>query len=76
VEEIAAHVQRMAQVPESVTAPKIIESEISATPKRAVPPAASAASIKAWMRPTTLRRQFILTELLQPPLAMREPRHL
>jgi hypothetical protein len=39
-------------------------------------PTVDADAIHAWMTPATLRQQFILTELLQPPLAMRdEPDH-
>jgi hypothetical protein len=34
--------------------------------------AVGAAVIRRWLRPGVLRRQFILTELLQPPLALRE----
>ena len=33
-----------------------------------------AAAVARLLRPETLRTQFILTELLQPPLALREPR--
>lgn len=36
------------------------------------PSSANAATINAWLRPGTLRRQFILTEVLQQPLALRE----
>jgi hypothetical protein len=35
---------------------------------------ANASSIRRWLRPDSLRKQFILTELLQPSLALREPR--
>ena len=35
-------------------------------------PTVDATAIHAWMTPATLRQQFILTELLQPPLSMRE----
>jgi hypothetical protein len=35
---------------------------------------AGAESVHRWFRPQTLRSQFILTEILQPPLALREPR--
>ena len=34
--------------------------------------AATAASLRAWLRPATMRQQFMLTEVLQPPLALRE----
>ena len=35
--------------------------------------AADAAALTRWLNPKTLRSQFILTEILQPPLALREP---
>jgi hypothetical protein len=35
---------------------------------------ATAPSIARWLKPATLRQQFILTEVFQPPLAMREER--
>jgi hypothetical protein len=38
----------------------------------AVKPSATAATLRRWMTPETLRQQFILTEILQPPLALRE----
>ena len=34
---------------------------------------ADAAALSRWMNAKTLRSQFILTEILQPPLALREP---
>lgn len=37
-------------------------------------PVATARSLAQWMRPETLRSQFILTEILKPPLALRPPR--
>ena len=39
------------------------------------PATVGAAAIRRWLRPTTLRQQFILTELFQTPLSLREPRH-
>jgi hypothetical protein len=36
------------------------------------PGGASAAAIRNWLRPVSLRKQFILTELLQPPISLRE----
>lgn len=33
---------------------------------------ATAIALHAWLRPATLRQQFILTEILQPPLALRD----
>lgn len=38
------------------------------------PHIATAASIARWLSPATLHQQFILTEVLQPPLALREHR--
>jgi len=35
---------------------------------------ATAPVIRRWLNPTTLRQQFILTEVFQPPLALREER--
>ena len=35
---------------------------------------ATAPAISRWLKPGTLRQQFILTEIFQPPLAMREQR--
>ena len=35
---------------------------------------ANAESLNRWLRPATLRQQFILTEVLQPPLALRQDR--
>jgi hypothetical protein len=39
-----------------------------------VRPAITASTIKRWATPNTLRQQFILTEIFQPPLAMRPER--
>ena len=41
---------------------------------RAKPQTVDAASVKRWLSPATLRHQFILTEILQPPLALRPNR--
>jgi hypothetical protein len=57
--EIAAQVERAP----IITAPPV---------RRTIAP--TAAALSAWLRPSTLRQQFILTEVLQPPLAMREDR--
>ena len=42
---------------------------------RPKPPTVDAGAIRGWMTPHTLRQQFILTELLQPPLGMRPDPH-
>jgi hypothetical protein len=48
----------------------------SPRPAAAAPPrpsaAVDAAALRRWLRPQTLRTQFILTEILQPPPALRE----
>ena len=44
------------------------------SPTRAAKPAVDAQALANWLRPATLQKQFILTEILQPPLALREPR--
>jgi hypothetical protein len=37
-----------------------------------VAPTQSAVAIRKWLVPATMRNQFLLTEILQPPLALRE----
>jgi hypothetical protein len=54
------HLQRPAAAPSTPTAPRV--------------PLATASTIRQWLRPQTLQSQFILTELLQPPVGLREPR--
>ena len=63
------------EVTEATTLP-VTASEIAASSARSStrPRAVSAESIAHWLRPATLRQQFILTEILQPPLALRPPR--
>ena len=41
---------------------------------RPAPQTVAAPVIRRWLTPATLRQQFILTELFQPPLSMREDR--
>jgi hypothetical protein len=43
-------------------------------PQRATGPSVDATALRAWLRPATLRQQFILTEILQPPLSQRPRR--
>jgi hypothetical protein len=38
------------------------------------PPTADAATLRSWLNPRTLRHQYILTELLSPPVALRPER--
>jgi hypothetical protein len=62
---------------------ELVTLEAETAPTAAVSPSrrqtaaagsATAANVRRWLRPETLRGQFILTEVLQPPLALREPR--
>jgi hypothetical protein len=48
-------------------------AESAAKVRSPKPVSAKAAAINRWANPRTLRSQFILTEVLKPPLAMREP---
>ncbi len=50
------------------TEPRTRESEL----KRPAPPTVTALSVATWLKPQTMRSQFILTEILQPPLALRD----
>jgi hypothetical protein len=52
--------------PAAATAPPVLAA------KPIVAAGVGAPSIACWMRPRTLRAQFILTEIFQPPLAMRD----
>ena len=53
-------------------APAPAPAQVAST--HAKPVTVGAAAIRRWLRPSTLRQQFILTELFQPPLALRESR--
>jgi hypothetical protein len=56
--------------PQVATVARPIQSR-TATPTTAAP-TQSAAAIRKWLSPATLRNQFLLTEILQPPLALRD----
>jgi Na+-transporting methylmalonyl-CoA/oxaloacetate decarboxylase gamma subunit len=66
--------------PKRVVSQVPIEEEVSHRTTTDVPPPSArpqpavvaAAAIHRWLRPQTLRQQFIVTELLQPPLSLRE----
>jgi hypothetical protein len=50
---------------------------VAAQPAAPPPPRPAVANVDAkvlarWLRPQTLRAQFILTEVFQPPVALRE----
>jgi len=54
------------EVTEAPLAPPTI-----APPRQRAKVAVDAAALSKWMTPATLRQQFMLTEILQPPLALR-----
>ncbi len=56
---------------EVAAAPMRIEPITPVAPARPKP-AVDAAALAKWMNPSTLRQQFMLTEILQPPLALRD----
>jgi hypothetical protein len=57
--------------PSSQTTPEIRSAApLPGAVRRA--PAANAATRASWLKPNTLQSQFILTEILQPPLALRD----
>jgi hypothetical protein len=47
--------------PSPITSPAVVAS-----------PAVDAAALRRWLKPGTLRAQFMLTEILQPPVGLRE----
>ena len=72
---------RPAQAPPPLPAPPQAQTKFApespppapvSTHRRSV--TVGAVAINKWLKPTTLRQQFILTELFQPPLALREPK--
>ena len=53
---------------------RVEKSEVQAPPTRAVvSPRISAETLSSWLKPATLNQQFLLTEIFQPPLALRDP---
>ena len=65
---------------DAASTPSVLASEIrsaeetKAAAAAARKPAVTATTLSRWLTPGTLRSQFILTEVLQPPLAMRPDR--
>lgn len=57
---------------------RVVDAPVSATEltadRRPSPLSANAAAVSKWLTADTLRSQFVLTEILQPPVALREPR--
>ena len=69
--------RRPAPPPVQKAAPPVVVVQEAATVAKAPPTAHRNAPVIAtnlhnWLSPEILRRQFILTEILQPPLALRE----
>jgi len=59
------------ELPPLPSAPRPIDAPPTSREK-APAATANAAALSRWLTPETLRSQFILTEILQPPLALRE----
>jgi hypothetical protein len=55
--------------PSTIVAAPVAVSALTPSPR---PTSATASTLRAWLRPNTLRQQFILTEVLQPPVGLRE----
>lgn len=60
---------RLPEVVESVTP---ATSAAHGTAAAAATSSANAAALRRWLTPAVLRKQFIVTEILRPPLALRE----
>ena len=60
-------------IPAAVPVAARAVSEARPAARPAAPAPADAAALSRWLNPGTLRSQFILTEILQPPLALRDP---
>jgi hypothetical protein len=73
----APSMRRKPQPVQEEAATVLIEAEavnrITSPPQRRTA-SPVAAALHGWLKPSTLRKQFILTEVLQPPVAMREDR--
>jgi hypothetical protein len=62
-------------VPAPAAPAKIAPPTSPASPVPSTPTRVDARALHRWLTPATLRRQFMLTEVLQPPVALR-PNHL
>lgn len=58
--------------PSETAEPMKVETAHSRRPDAS---ATTAGALAQWMRPNTLRSQFILTKVLRPPVSMRPPRY-
>jgi hypothetical protein len=61
--------------PNSAAPARLPATASAAPPKAAPPPSPAPAATTGLLRPTTVRAQFILAEVLQPPLALRTKRN-
>jgi hypothetical protein len=60
------------QLPKPATLPPIQAANPAPIPTPLqIPTSASASTLRSWLRPATLRQQFILTEVFQPPISLR-----
>ena len=71
-----AEAARQSQARQLQLAQQGVEQQaMQAAAQRARPASATAATIAGWAKPTTLRSQFVLTEVLKQPLSLRPPRY-
>jgi hypothetical protein len=75
---IAAPLFTAAPAPAATSLPPMVPMQrtqakaiVPTTPTHTAP-ALDAASLRRWLTPVTLRQQYLLTEILQPPLALRD----
>ncbi len=72
---VARSTQRIAQPPPAPTPVQQAPPTQSAAPSVKHPSVAvDAAALRRWLKPKILRDQFILSEIFQPPMALRDPR--
>jgi len=72
--EKIAKISPVEELPERVTRAPVTSTDIPTVTAR-THPAINARALAQWLQPHTLRQQFILTELFQPPVSMRD-KHL
>ena len=62
----------IALVPRPAPAPAPRTAAPAVASVQAARPVAFAASLNRWLQPNTLQKQFVITEIFQPPLALRD----
>lgn len=74
--QAVAAVQAAAPPPGEDPVENLVAPAPPVAPVRAAPTGTLAPAISRWLKPETLRQQFILTEIFQPPIALRERREI